>query len=431
MTTFKSFEYMHHVLDSTGKCFRIITIYRPPPSKVNKLTVAMFLDEFSTFLEQESISAGSLLIVGNFNVHCENTVDPNSKRFLGLLDSFNLCNHMTEPTHRSGHMLDLVITRKSDNIVSDIYVAPSDHLSDHSAVHFKLALAKPYLLKKKIVYRKIKNIDSSTFQKDITESSLVKTTPCNLHALVTMYDHVLRELLDKHAPIKELEVTERPSAPYYTDAIRDEKRKKRKLERQWRRTKLTVHKEIFLEQCKHVTSMLTDSKQAYYENTIQENSKDQKALFKVVDKLLHKNEEPKLPTHTSLHELCESFADFFVNKITKIRLDLSSIRSCAQHIPSKQVPNCNKLIEFAPSTEEDVQKIIMKSPSKSCILDPIPTELLKACIGPLLPVITLIVNLSLSTATMPDNMKEAILSPLLKKFNLDFELQKTSDLFPI
>ncbi len=57
-------------------------------------------------------------------------------------------------------------------------------------------------------------------------------------------------------------------------------------------------------------------------------------------------------------------------------------------------------------------------------MDPIPTFLLKECLGVLLPVITTIVNLSLSEATMPDDLKEAILYPLLKKLGLDVEILK-------
>ena len=58
----------------------------------------------------------------------------------------------------------------------------------------------------------------------------------------------------------------------------------------------------------------------------------------------------------------------------------------------------------------------MNSPNKSCELDhPIPTWLLKTCIDELLPLITALINKSLSTGTFPDYFKEAIIRPLLKK----------------
>ena len=53
-----------------------------------------------------------------------------------------------------------------------------------------------------------------------------------------------------------------------------------------------------------------------------------------------------------------------------------------------------------------------------------PTWLLKECLPALLPVITKIVNLSLSQCEMPENLKEALLITLLKKLLLDHEVLK-------
>ena len=61
----------------------------------------------------------------------------------------------------------------------------------------------------------------------------------------------------------------------------------------------------------------------------------------------------------------------------------------------------------------------MKSPNKSCCLDPVSTELLKKCIDILIKPITAIVNKSLSTGSFPDSWKCGIVIPLLKKLGLD------------
>ncbi len=80
--------------------------------------------------------------------------------------------------------------------------------------------------------------------------------------------------------------------------------------------------------------------------------------------------------------------------------------SLPKYLPPQQL--VNSLCPNFPMSEEIVRKIIKDSLSKSCSLDPLPTWLLKQCIDTLLPVITGIVNLSLSMATFPDNFKEAI-----------------------
>ena len=59
---------------------------------------------------------------------------------------------------------------------------------------------------------------------------------------------------------------------------------------------------------------------------------------------------------------------------------------------------------------------------KSSILDPLPATLLKQHIDLLLPIILKIVNLSLESGHFPTSSKTAVLSPLLKKANLDHEV---------
>ena len=76
---------------------------------------------------------------------------------------------------------------------------------------------------------------------------------------------------------------------------------------------------------------------------------------------------------------------------------------------------------LAEVTQDEIKKFSRKSISKSCELDPLPAVVLKGCLTVLLPTITRIINLSLSTSVMPDALKVAILSPMLKKSDADFE----------
>lgn len=77
----------------------------------------------------------------------------------------------------------------------------------------------------------------------------------------------------------------------------------------------------------------------------------------------------------------------------------------------------------------EVIKIIKKSPSKSCTLDPLPTALLKTNLDSIAPIITNIVNMSLSSSVIPNKLKQALITPLIKKPSLDPEVYRpVSDL---
>ena len=423
---YQSFEHSLYTLDCSSKKFLICVVYRPPPSKKNKLTFHKFMAEFSTLLEHILIAPGDLVLTGDFNIHFEKANDPEAIRFRDLIDSCNLTQHVREATHLKGHLLDLLVTRTSENTVDCVKLSDPG-ISDHSAVHFKLMKEKPSYEKKVITFRKLKNVDPTIFQKDIQSTMLNTSRTTDVSEEVDQYNTILSQLVDKHAPVKERVVTIRPSAPWYTDEIKTEKHFRRKLERKWRSSKLTIDRELYMGQCKKVTKMIDEARRKHYNGEIMGCSNDQKALFGIVDKLLHRNSEPLLPSHDSPHELANRFADFFADKILKIRSDLEFIKSEKDdlHIPQKTTHKPKKLLNHFPrASEAEVLKLIKASPSKSCSLDPMPTWLLKDCIGALLPTITKIVNLSLSSCVMPSQLKNAILSPLLKKMSLDSEILK-------
>ena len=79
---------------------------------------------------------------------------------------------------------------------------------------------------------------------------------------------------------------------------------------------------------------------------------------------------------------------------------------------------------FTPTTEEEIISIMKKSSKASCILDPIPLNLLCRLLPHIAPVIKDIVNKALSSGCFPSCMKSAIVKPLLKKSTLNPEIFK-------
>ena len=105
---------------------------------------------------------------------------------------------------------------------------------------------------------------------------------------------------------------------------------------------------------------------------------------------------------------------YFSEKITKIRDSFSSTDSFSLPAPS-DLPSFDSFNEVS---DEEIQKAIMKSPTKSCLLDPWPTFLVKECLDILVPSITKLVNCSLSEGVVPADLKKAVVIPLIKKSSL-------------
>ena len=80
-----------------------------------------------------------------------------------------------------------------------------------------------------------------------------------------------------------------------------------------------------------------------------------------------------------------------MDKIEKIRMNFTND---VHNMPDIKAPTVkSRMTCFELATAEEVRKLIINSPSKTCDLDPIPTELLKSCLDVLLVPITQMVNL--------------------------------------
>ncbi len=133
---------------------------------------------------------------------------------------------------------------------------------------------------------------------------------------------------------------------------------------------------------------------------------------------------PSLPSHDSPTELAQDFCDFFGTKIAKpIREDIS-VDSSVSPLRDDSSFEGEHLAAFAPTTEQEVLRLLSKAPDKSCDLDPIPTWLVKQCAPQLAPLIAAVVNKSLATSSVPPSFKRAIVRPLLKRPGLDKEVMK-------
>ena len=134
------------------------------------------------------------------------------------------------------------------------------------------------------------------------------------------------------------------------------------------------------------------------------------------DELLGRSRTTPLPSDIPRCDLPDRFCDYFCDEIKRIREDLDS-RSCDP--PTFTVFEGPFLPQFEPVTEKVIRELIIKSPTKSCMLDPIPTSLTKQCLNDLVSFITVIVNACLSAGIVPQQFKQALVTPLLKKPGLD------------
>lgn len=410
--TYASFEHgmWSVVVDKTN--LTVVTVYRPTYSQQNKYTVSDFCEEFSEFLGKINSSCPNLIISGDFNIHVNDPNDPNTLIFQDVLDTFSLKQHVTCKTHKKGNTLDLIITE--DTFMYDIS-APRDiyYISDHSVVASTINIPKPDTAKKSISYRNLKAIDHSKLNEDLLNFVKSTTPTSDFDSLVNSYSTELTRILDEHAPVIEKTIKPKPKVPWFDADTKTLQRKKRHLERKWRKTNNSADWENY-KTCRNTFSKcIYAQKVSFYQQAVTACGKDTRRLFNTVLGLLNKSKDNPLPDVPS-QDCANNFAGFFLQKIVNIRESLD-------HHPLFDPPAAdmiNRLSAFKQVSEDSVSKTLARMKPTTCALDPFPSAIIKQHSDILVPLLAKLVNLSFESSTFHQTWKSAMVLPLLKKAGL-------------
>ena len=404
----KSFEFISVMLTLKGVKTIAVAVYRPGSERMSD----QFLEEFSLMLEELIVYSCHILIVGDVNIHLD-TVDDNwTMKFNTIMDCFGLVQNISTPTHKAGHTLDVVVTKSSGQLFSvkcDVHV-PS--VSDHSLIITRLPLAKPSPVSSNATCRAWKDFDRELFVQDLLSSELCSGdwTSLTPDDMASLYNEVLTELVDKHAPIRSTRKHYRPITPWFNPACGEQKRKARCYERIYRRTKLNTDRDRWLAQLRACQEFYRKTQDLYWQTRITESAGNAKKLWNELSAVRGKNRSPTFQDSLT----AEQFLKSFEKKVADVR---SSTLGSEPPEFSNFSGEC--FSKFAALSEDDVCELIMKSPNKSCGLDPAPTWLIKDFSKILSPYITELFNKSLSSGHFPVPFRVAEVTPILKKPSLD------------
>ena len=105
---------------------------------------------------------------------------------------------------------------------------------------------------------------------------------------------------------------------------------------------------------KEIQEMLFEAKTACYSKRVKDCRGDIKGLYKIVNTLMGTTLDNPLPNHTSDKDLAEEFADFFMDKIQKIRDNLDGN---LKYEPTKKITS--RLAKFRPFDQTEDKKTIL------------------------------------------------------------------------
>ena len=175
---------------------------------------------------------------------------------------------------------------------------------------------------------------------------------------------------------KKMYVVERPMNDWIIDNILALKNIRHKHESIWRRTRLTIHFDLYKESCKAVKQAIIESKAKITQQKISDCNGDQKNY----SKLLGRNKTTVLPECSDPAALTSTINTFFIDKIDKIRTEFPLLEV---NLPpfsfvdmDSIMPVCSASLDhFEIVTVEELTKIISCMNKTTCKSDLFPTKL--------------------------------------------------------
>lgn len=429
VNNYPSFENAVFDISCSNKSFLGVLIYRQPSS-----SLAAFSADFD-LLCTDLLPHEEILIVGDFNIPSQ---APNTD-FSSTLVSHSLRQHVTFPTHRQGNTLDLIITRSTSTLISDI--SPICGVCDHDVVIFSVNLTSRSYICNTITTRRLKSIDHNSFGKDLLN---VVTIPiCTMFNAISManadglpsdvptrissdaasvFNAKLRLVLDNHAPLFNKRIKNRQPVPWWSPEIASSRRKLRNAEKLWRSTRLSQHRDAFVLAKYAHHQIISDCKRRHILNELSKMPLTSKQTWGQFHRMLGRHRPSPLPETTSPDQLALDFNEFFLAKPRELRRVLASNPPGAlltpPTLPKLPTPINAHLSSFAGTNSREVRKLIQKSSTKTSVADPIPTSFVHRHLEVLLPAITSLMNCVLING-MPQCWKDSLVSPRLKKSGLD------------
>ena len=251
---------------------------------------------------------------------------------------------------------------------------------------------------------------------NITDDSYTNFSPSQIDNLVDNTADSLRLTLDSIAPLKKKIIKQKRVAPWYNSQTRMLKQTSRKLERIWRSTKLEESRLVWLDSLKTYRKALCGARAAYYSSLIEENKNNPRFLFSTLGRLTksHNSTDPCIPMALSSNDFINFFNDKILTIRDKINHLMPSIGNNLSSLETAVKPDIY-LDCFSPIDLPNLTSTISSSKPSTCLLDSIPTKLLKEVLPLISTHLLDMINLSLLTGYVPQSFKVAVIKPLLKK----------------
>ena len=408
-----------------SKPYLVVSWYRPPSDPVGSFSK---MEKVLSYLDKEG---KEIILLGDTN--CDLTItapdqpaENNSKHICSLYELFSLNQLIEEPTRvtlTSSSIIDHIATTSARNIIeSGVHkVSMSDHYMVFCVRKFEGALKKDH---KVDTTRSMKNFDKDAFLSDVAgicwERGFSETDDVNV--LVTQWSTLFSLIIDKHAPIKTLRVSEK-YCPWVNVGLKQLIRSRDKLKKAAVKSKSQLLMSSYRQIRNKINKQNFELKRQYFSERLAQAKGNMKESWKTINQVVNKRSKStnidllKGPGREIVNrqEISNTMNEYFCS----VGKDLASKIEDAPNpmLTGKYNLNPdNKRFNFRPIVVQDIRDAMGKiKTSKSLGSDNIPSYFLKLATPYIENTLVFMFNTSLETSQFPDCWKNARITPIFKE----------------
>ena len=414
------------------------TIYRPPKSNYN-----LFFN-YLVSLSEHNLSNKKLIITGDYNIDLLQK-DNNSLSFRESFSSIgltNLVNEATRSVNNSATCIDNILYSLGTSFAA-YHILPVP-FSDHSTIDFSFTLPNsrnthplPFITNQIYLPRKINQHRLDRAGDFLNGSIWSDLYDCqNVNQALSIFLEIIYKNLYFPLKLNKLKMTAKNgiserTKPWITEAIKQSISIKKNLYKNYLKNPNEESLNMFKKQRNLLTDQIRSARRSYISKMVIENSNNPKTLWKWINNIIQNKYNCKNSTgkHNRINNIlideieCQDpqkmanhFNNHFINIPSTLHTKLQN--ESPTNIHSTPIPTID------PPDTMTLQKIIegdilrnIKDLKSSDFTDTLglSSNILKKLSSHIITPLCYLINLSFSSGSFPDLLKEAIITPIHKK----------------
>ena len=418
-----SFEFLFIRISKTNifldKDVILGVCYRPPKADLDD-----FLLKLAELLENIPLDNNYFYLAGDFNLNLlEKESNHKIAQFFNLFLAHGLIRLITKPTR---------CTPQSNTLIDNIFMnnLKSSHSSyvlfDDTTDHFPLITVIPEANQDRAniekVYRPLSPRNMEMFLDYCQKEDWGEILNINCAKTYSMLQTKMNKIFNQSFPWKTAKLKYKYRLPWVNENLAKEIKIKNKLYRKFLKAPTQINLQKYKGQKRLVKQKMNYARRKYYNDKLSEFSPNPRKYWKVIKEIMDTPNKPACPGYfiennqiiNESKEIASRFNEFVIH----IGPKLASVipKSTKSYLLNLQEPNPHSIF-LLPTAETEVKNLFYSLRNSAAGWDELNKTIISLIFGIILPILVHIINLSLATGIMPDELKMAKVLPLFKSEN--------------